>query len=221
MNEKYLIGLDRDGTINKDVGYLGRDKNWRDQIILLDGVAEGIKLLKSDSRFKVIVATNQAGVARGFFDLTRVEEVNREIDKRLRVEGAILDKWYYCPFVTEKYAIEKNIPAGNVWVKNTSMRKPGIGMLEQAAKDLGTRLEDFTDIYYIGDKASDVQTGLNAGGRGILIYNEENEKEYDKVSEIQSSPEYLGRAYAMSNLKRAAELIKIQLTIWGSWEGEK
>ena len=128
MKKQVLVGIDRDGTIIKDDGYFGKKDNWKEQIEIYHGFTEGLKLLKRHG-LKVIVASNQAGIARRYFNCQRVEEINKEIDRRLKAGGAILDGWYYCPFVGKDYAVEKGISSTSPGVNETNMRKPGIRML--------------------------------------------------------------------------------------------
>src|SRR3989338_677639 len=147
-----LVGIDRDGTLHNDVGYLGRETDWACQLELCEGVIEGIKLLNRNDLIKIIVATNQAGVARGFFGTERIEEVNRAIDSMLSSQEARIHNWQYCPFVTPEYAVEKKIPKDSKWVRKMSefygLRKPGTGMLKKAAEELGHYLNGFEEIYF-------------------------------------------------------------------------
>jgi len=186
---KVLVGLDRDGTINFDPGYLGRDENWRDQVRLLHGVSEGIRMLKSEG-LNVVVTSNQSGVAREFFDCERVREVNDYIDSLLREEGALVDGWYSCPYVGFKYAGEKRVRKDSIWIRETDLRKPGIGMLRVACDDLRLKLEE-TGIYYVGDHLSDVEYGLNAGGNGVLVLIGDGKKGEDSVRRL--AEKYPGR----------------------------
>ncbi len=90
------VFLDRDGTIIEDAGYIGEIS----RIKFLPMVSEAIKLL-SESGFKVIITTNQAGVARGYFTEEAVKEVNRYIEETLATQGALIDRTYYCPHHVE------------------------------------------------------------------------------------------------------------------------
>lgn len=206
MEDIILVGLDRDRTINYDNDfYVGKEENWKDQLEILPYVVEGIKKLKEDSRIKVIVATNQSGVALEYISTKRAYEVNKEIDKMLRNNGAFVDGWYFCPFVDNEYVKEKNIVLDNEWVKDTELRKPGIGMLKKASKDLGVNLNEIKHIYFIGDRKLDVETGLNANGKGILIIDKDNEKHQEEVRELMKSNG--GRIFFANNLLEAANII--------------
>ncbi|MFA5857129.1 MAG: HAD-IIIA family hydrolase [Candidatus Pacearchaeota archaeon] len=179
-----LVGLDRDGTINHDPGHFGKQDNWKEILKIYDGVIEGIKLLNKNQDIKVIVATNQGGVARGYYNTKRVKEINKTINDLLSKQGAIIHNWQYCPYFDEITAEKKKYPLSEFILKNNDIRvrlmKPNIGMLEQAAKEMGYSLIDFEKIYFLGDKVEDVLLGLNAGGKGIMVkkgaYPEEIER---------------------------------------------
>jgi D-glycero-D-manno-heptose 1,7-bisphosphate phosphatase len=175
MNKQTLVCLDRDGTINKDVGWLGRQPNWRELLVIYDGVVEGICRLKK-AGIPVVVTTNQSGVARDFFPLERIKEVNNAMDEKLRKEGAELDGWYFCPYLDREYLEKYNIPL--TWLDSEGMRKPEIGMIERAIADLNLNKPY---VWVIGDKAIDVQTAINANGSGILVPNEKHPDEDEKV----------------------------------------
>jgi len=197
----FLVGVDRDGTIIEDVDYLGRRDNWIYQIEFTEEVFTGLWRLTSKKDFKVVVITNQAGIARGFFDCKRVEEINQTLDRKLKEEGVVLDGWYYCPFVTKGYAYDKKIPLDSPWIKESYLRKPGIRMLEKFAKDFGIRLCDFEGIYVVGDKTSDIRTGLNAKGKGIWFRGNEYEfkKEYKRY--------YKDRVFIAKNWEEVSDII--------------
>ena len=200
--KQLLIGLDRDGTINVEVSHLGRSNNWREQTTLLSGAAQGIREMNTYSSSKVVVATNQAGVAHGYLTLERVHEINAYIDGLVRAEGAHIDAWYACPYVPPQYAREHNFRADNPWIKNNGWRKPETGKLKQAAHDLHTTLEDCL-VYVVGDRTTDVELALNAGGKGVLI--PAIAKECQKTKELEQ--QNVGRIFYANNLVEAAEII--------------
>jgi len=149
--------------------------------IKLYPVAEGIKLLNKGG-IKVVVISNQSGVARKYFNCEILKEIDLEIDNRLNQKGAIIDAWYFCP-VGFDYAQEKNIVLPNKWVvENPKCRKPNIGMLEQTCKDLEWKING-TQIYLIGNKESDVKTAQNARGKGYLIDMEKHPEEFFRICE--------------------------------------
>lgn len=203
MVDKILIGVDRDGTIIEDMKYLGKEDSWREQITLCKDAVKGLKKLRSDPRVKLVVATNQAGVARGFFPVKRVEEVDEILTKLLKKQGVEFDGWYFCPYVGKDYAMDKGVPLNSSWIKE-GMRKPAIDMLKKAAKDMGIKLEEFKAIYYMGDKPSDVQTGINAGGKGVLITNGKSLR-YKETKGIES--EHPGKVFFAGSILEAANAI--------------
>ena len=147
------VFLDRDGTIIEDVGFL-RDVA---QIDLLPWSAEAIRQLNG-AGFAVIVITNQSGVGRGYFDEAHVQATHAALDTMLKPLGAHVEGYYYCPHYPEsidaRYGIE------------CDCRKPGSGLLRRAAADFDI---DLTRSWMVGDWWRDVQAGIGAGTRTILI----------------------------------------------------
>ncbi|MBI4016637.1 MAG: HAD-IIIA family hydrolase [Candidatus Aenigmarchaeota archaeon] len=202
--DKILVGIDRDGTINRDVGYLGAKQNWKDELFIYPDAIEGIKLLTENPDVKVVVATNQAGIAHGFLSEEKVKEVNASIDAYLKEKGVYVAGWYYSPFVSTAYAIENGLSVTNPWVKENDMRKPCTGMLKQAAHDLSMILDDIK-VYFIGDKDVDVLTGINAGGAGILVHRAHNQKHYELVKRL--AEKNTRKIFIVKNVRKAAKII--------------
>lgn len=147
------VFLDRDGTIIEDTGY----PHERRELKFLPGVSKAIKLL-SENGFKVIVITNQAGVARGYFAEETLKEINRYIQESLAKQGALIDRIYYCPHHIEGIIEE--------YRKECYYRKPNPGMIEEAVRDFGI---DLASSFVIGDKTSDIEAGRRVGCKTILI----------------------------------------------------
>ena len=182
-----LVGLDRDGAINLDVHDLGKEDNWREQVVMLDGVFEGLRLLREPGinyNLSLAVVSNQAGVARGFFDESRVGEVNREINARLLKEEINVGSWHFCPYYSKSEAADRarRNPEDNMnpdyILENhdpkLNLRKPATGMLRDACEVRDwdyKKMVESGDIYIIGDKLTDAQTAVHAGGTGILLGN--------------------------------------------------
>ena len=205
MVKPLLVGIDRDGTLIRDVGYFGKNPTWKKDILILDKVVEGIKILNKIGA-KIVVVTNQSGVARGYYDEKRIGEINAEIDKRLGKKGTSIDGWYFTTHVTKEYAVAKGISLDSPHVKeNSEDRKPGTGMLKKAAASLEKRLTDF-DVWFIGDKEVDVATGLKAGGRGILVLTGESAEHIENVKKL--AKENPGRVFIVKTLEDAALLVK-------------
>lgn len=147
------VFLDRDGTVIEERGYLGR----LDLISPFPYAAEAIVRLR-EAGYLVIVVTNQAGVARGYFTEAFVREAHRHLDSLLAPHGAAPDAYYYCP----------HHPEGVVEGYRTACRcrKPAPGMVEQAARDWEV---DVARSFVVGDKWLDVGLANQAGARGILV----------------------------------------------------
>ncbi len=148
-----IVFLDRDGTINKEVNYLHRPEDLQ----FLPGAAEAMKALK-DAGFKLVVITNQAGVARGYYTCEDVEALHRFMNEQLKVLGAEVDAFYYCP--------HHPVHGIGIYKKECHCRKPGTGMFEMAEKLFEV---DKSRSYMIGDKLIDVEAGVNYGVTGILV----------------------------------------------------
>lgn len=216
-NISVLIGLDRDGTINYDPGYFGRNKNWKNQLQILPFVVQGLERIKKRiPNSKLIVMTNQAGVARGYFSEQRVFLINNEINIILKNHGINIDKFINNFLVSKDYAREKGLSSDNPYIDRTSPtldkryldpgfclnRKPNIGMFEQAAEFFGLNLSDIKYKYMIGDKYSDILFGLNANGKSIYIRNsqENNNKDtYDNEMVIELRKKFPERVFIVDN----------------------
>lgn len=164
------VFLDRDNTLIVNDGDLGDPRAVR----LIDGVAEGLATLR-DAGFRLIVVTNQGGVARGKYDESQVDAVHQEIavavDREAGREG-LIDRFYYCPYHPE--ATVEQYRRDHPW------RKPRPGMILQAASDM--RL-DLGRSWVIGDQVRDIQAGRAAGCRTVLVHAGTPES----VSEAQPS----------------------------------
>ncbi len=147
------VFLDRDGVIVEDIGYLGKHSDIR----FLPKVGKAVKLLNK-SGFKVIVVTNQSGVARGYFTEQTVRGINKHIQESLAEQGAFIDRMYYCPHHLEGTLEE--------YRRDCHCRKPNPGMIEAAVRDFGI---DAGKSFLIGDKISDIEAGHRAGCKTILL----------------------------------------------------
>ncbi len=147
------VFLDRDGTIVEDTDHL----HERNKVRFLPQVAAAIKLLNKNG-FKVVVVTNQAGVARGYFTEEVVRDINDYIRQLLSQEDAFIDKIYYCPHHPEGIIPE--------YRRECNCRKPNPGMLRQSAEELNINLNK---SFLIGDKMSDIEAGRGAGCKTILL----------------------------------------------------
>lgn len=151
------IFLDRDGTLNKYVGFL-RDIN---EFELVDGAAEAVKLINS-SGFLAVVATNQPVIARGEVTFEQLDEIHNKMETLLGQEGAYLDGIYFCPHHPHK-GYKGEIPELKF---DCECRKPKAGMLLKAAEEFNI---DLSQSWMIGDGENDILAGKAAGCRTALI----------------------------------------------------
>ncbi|MFQ5461232.1 MAG: D-glycero-alpha-D-manno-heptose-1,7-bisphosphate 7-phosphatase [Phycisphaerae bacterium] len=151
------VFLDRDGTIIEDTGYLADP----DDIVLLPGSAEAIQRF-AEAGYLVVVASNQSGIARGKFDEADLERIHERFEELLAHEGVNLDGAYYCPYLDGPEATVRQ------YRRDSELRKPKPGMLLQAARELNV---DLKQSWMIGDAPSDVQAGVRAGCKTVLLTN--------------------------------------------------
>jgi len=169
-----LICIDRDGTIIYDKKYhLGRQKNWKELIRILPGVVTGIKKLnKKFPNAKIYIITNQPGIAIKDFKLLtqkRSNEVCEYIIKKLSKQNAIIDGYIVCGKASLAYTKKRNEYKFNKkLVGNFPCIKPKPGMINKTLNDLKWTKKN-TDIFVMGDRLSDIKTGLNAKGHGIFV----------------------------------------------------
>lgn len=156
-NKQKAIFLDRDGTINKYVGFLRNIDDFE----LIDGVTEAIRKI-NESGFLAIVVTNQPVIARGEVSFEELEEIHNKMETLLGKEGAYLDAIYYCPHHPHK-GYEGERPELKI---DCECRKPKPGMLLKAAADFNI---DLSQSWMVGDSENDVTAGLNAGCKTALI----------------------------------------------------
>lgn len=168
------IFLDRDGTINQEVHYLHR----KEELILIPGAASAIRLF-NENGFRVVVVTNQAGVARGYYTEKDINQLHEHLNQVLEQEGAHIDQFYYCPHHPD-YGIGK-------YKTVCRCRKPDIGMFEAAEQD---GFVDKAHSYMIGDKWLDTQAGVRFGVHPVLVatgYGMKLYQEYQKEKGGESS----------------------------------
>lgn len=159
-NKQKAIFLDRDGTINKYVGFLRKPE----ELELLPGVAETIKKI-NHSGYLVVVVTNQPVIARGEVTWDSLEEIHNKMETELGKQGAYLDAIYFCPHHPHK-GFEGEISELKF---DCDCRKPKPGMLLKAAEDFNIEL---SNSYMIGDSDSDVEAGKAAGCRNSIKIEE-------------------------------------------------
>lgn len=147
------VFIDRDGTLTEEVGYVNHPARLR----LLPRSAEAVRRLNA-AGVRAVLATNQSGVARGYFSEATLHAVQEALLGQLKREGAHLDGLYLCLH----HPSEGEPP----YRAECDCRKPKPGLLHRAASDLGV---DLARSWVIGDKISDVLTGRRAGTGGVLV----------------------------------------------------
>ena len=159
-NKQKAVFLDRDGTINKYVGFMRDIESFE----LIDGVADAIKEINK-SGYLAIVVTNQPVIARGEVTYEELNLIHNKMETLLGNEGAYLDAIYYCPHHPHS-GYEGEIPELKF---DCDCRKPKPGMLLKAAKDYNI---DLSQSYMVGDSENDVEAGNAAGCKSVLLGNE-------------------------------------------------
>lgn len=168
-NPQKTIFLDRDGTINKYVGFLRNIEDFE----LLPGIAEAIRKI-NESGYLAIVVTNQPVIARGEVSVEQLAEIHRKMATELGKLGAYVDAIYYCPHHPDK-GFEGEIPELKI---NCNCRKPKPGMILDAEKNYNI---DLSASYMIGDSDIDVELGHNARLKGSYKIQTNNPDQMNKI----------------------------------------
>ncbi|MFZ0450473.1 MAG: HAD family hydrolase [Desulfatiglandaceae bacterium] len=151
--KKPAVFLDRDGTINEQMGYI----NHPSRFFLLPGTADAIRLLNANG-FLAIVVSNQSGVARGYFPVELVHEIHAKMEEMLEKGRARLDGIFFCPHhrrgTVPEYSVKCNC------------RKPETGLIEQACRKLAI---DMARSYVVGDRCQDLEMARSASLKGVLV----------------------------------------------------
>ncbi|MCX5750060.1 MAG: D-glycero-beta-D-manno-heptose 1,7-bisphosphate 7-phosphatase [Candidatus Saganbacteria bacterium] len=171
------VFLDKDGTINEDLGYINDPRDLK----LIPGSAEAIKML-NDAGYKVIVISNQSGIARGYIQENMIQTLNKILHKHILNGGGHVDSIYYCPHHPEIGL--------HPYKKNCDCRKPSPGMLKRGAKEHGI---DLSQSYMIGDRVSDIEAGKNAGCKTILTLTGYGKEEQKALHEKQITPDHVAK----------------------------
>lgn len=169
---KPAVFLDRDGTINEQMGYINHTCRFK----LLPGAADAIKRL-NDAGIPVVVVSNQSGLARGYFPEELLTAVHEKMNTLLAENGAHVDAIYYCPHHPE--AKEERFRV------TCDCRKPKPGLVLQASEEMGL---DPEQSYLVGDRWSDIKTAANCGATSVLVrtgYGRGDEQYIGPQQEIQ------------------------------------
>lgn len=178
------IFLDRDDTLIEDPGFI----NNPEQVKLLDGAAEALIEFRTMG-YKTIVVSNQSGVARGIVTEKVLGEIHNRLKQLLVEKGACLDKIYYCPYHSEGSVAK--------YRKESNLRKPNPGMLLAAAEEIDIDLEQ---SWMIGNSNRDIEAGLRAGCKTILI---NRPLHYEQPKPGEPKPDYKA-----INIKEAVNIVK-------------
>jgi D-glycero-D-manno-heptose 1,7-bisphosphate phosphatase len=147
------VFLDRDGTLIEEVGYLDRPE----RVELYPWAVGAIRAL-NQAGIRVVIITNQSGIARGFFTEAVVDSVHRHIADLLAAGGAHIDAYYYCPHHRDGSVAE--------FARVCDCRKPGRGLVDRAVRELDV---DPAQSFTVGDRWLDVAFARNIGARGVLV----------------------------------------------------
>ena len=153
MKKYAAVFLDRDGTINEEVGYM----DSLEKLKIIPEAFEAIRLINQNG-MKAVVVTNQSGVARGFFSEEFVQTVHAIIQEQLKAGKAFIDAFYFCPHHPTE--------GQGVYLQTCNCRKPAPGLLFKAADEMEI---DLGRSYMIGDMPKDIEAAKRAGAKGILV----------------------------------------------------
>ena len=186
-NKQKAIFLDRDGTINKYVGFLKNDKDFE----LIPGVSSAVKSF-NDNGYLVIVITNQPVIARGEVTIEELNNIHNKMETLLGKDGAYVNAIYYCPHHPHK-GYEGEITELKI---ECECRKPKPGLILKAAKDFNI---DIASSWMIGDSENDILAGKNAGCKTALISSEL--KNYGQDKTVKSLNDFINILYKDTNRK--------------------
>jgi D,D-heptose 1,7-bisphosphate phosphatase len=167
------VFLDRDGTLNDDPGYLGNP----DKVKLFPDTGKALSILKNKLNFRLIVISNQSGIVRKLITKENVEAVNKRINELLADHDVRIDAFYYCPFHPEFNTKEE-----------CACRKPSPKMVLEAAEDFNIEL---SKSYFIGDAVSDIECGINAGTRTILVKTGYGNESFSTLQKLNKMPTFV------------------------------
>ena len=173
-NRQKCIFLDRDGTINRFVGFLRKPG----EIELLPGVAEAIRRI-NESEYLAVCITNQPVVARGEVTFEELDTINNKMHTLLGNEGAYLDGLVFCPHHPDK-GFDGEIKELKF---DCDCRKPKTGLVKKAAERFNI---DVSNSFVIGDTYADVLTGKNAGAKTVLLRSGAE----DKFEKYKCDPDF-------------------------------
>ncbi len=169
----YGVFLDRDGTLNEDPGYLGDPK----LLNLYPDTGKALSVLKNGLNFKLIVISNQSGIARGLITKEKVDAVNSKLNELLLKDNVQIDAFYYCPHHPD-FSNEEEC----------SCRKPSPELVLRSAIDFNI---DLSKSYFVGDTVSDIECGLNANLKTILVKTGYGEESFSILQKLNKIPTFV------------------------------
>lgn len=185
MTDKFVIGLDRDGTINKDLGtYVTHPRDFEP----LPGALEAIRMMR-EKGYDVVILTNQAGIHKGVMTPVDVDVVNQHMLQLLGNVG--------CTSINGLYYSTTNL-------KEDIYAKPNIGMFQRAEAEVGV---NFSKGVYVGDKITDLKAAIKAKAKPILVKTGHGEETLKKLNTF-SNKELKKRTKVYENLLEFAESLK-------------
>jgi len=185
------VFFDRDNTLVEDPGYLADPA----RVVLFADVPTAIVRLQN-AGYRVVVVTNQSGVARGLITEEQLEAVHQRVKELLARQGAALDAIYACPYLDGPEATVEQ------YRRATDLRKPAPGMLLKAAHELQL---DLARSWMVGDSSRDVEAGLRAGCRTILL--ERNGTSAARQEDARSNQGQIRPTGVVASLTEAADMI--------------
>jgi D-glycero-D-manno-heptose 1,7-bisphosphate phosphatase len=183
-DDRPTVFLDKDGTLIDDLPYNVDPRRVR----FAPGAREAVRLL-GEAGYRLVVATNQAGVARGYFTESELLEVERHLEREIAALGGRLDAFYFCPHLPAPEGI-------NEYALDCECRKPQPGMIRRAVDELGV---DPARAWFVGDTWMDVLAGRRGGCRTIMVGPE--------ARDATTLPEDRRPDFAVSDLLDAARVI--------------
>ncbi|MCK4239835.1 MAG: D-glycero-beta-D-manno-heptose 1,7-bisphosphate 7-phosphatase [Candidatus Lokiarchaeota archaeon] len=163
-NKKRAIFLDRDGVINIEVEYLSDPKNFE----FIEGSVEALRILKQKG-FILIIITNQAGIARGYYTKEALNEIHKKMNRLLKEQDVVLDDIFYCPHHPD-------------FTEECECRKPKPGMIFKARDKYNINLKK---SYMVGDTLKDIEAGHKAQCFTVLVLTGYGIEERNKIGTIQ------------------------------------
>jgi rfaE bifunctional protein nucleotidyltransferase chain/domain len=177
--KQLLLVLDRDGTLIPDIKFLGTDPGYEKSLVLIPDVVNFILYLQKKYKTTKIVATNQSGVARGFFSEALVRDVNRKIDALLKDRKVYIDSWQFCPDMDRGF-VENNpgVRVRKKYLREHTKRKPSADMAYDGLAQTGKNMTDFDIKLVLGDR--EMEDGGMARNLGAIFINVKN-KNYEEM----------------------------------------